>query len=167
MQGWIKLHRKILNSDMYVQLTSKQRDVLIQCLLLANHEEKEWEWGGKIYKCKAGQFITSLEKLSIRCSKDVTMSVLRTSLKKLEMWGFLTNESTKTGRLVTICKWETYQSKDIESNKDDDKQMTNDRQTIDKQMTTNKNDKELIKNNKENKIYRFKKPTVEIINEFV
>lgn len=136
---------------MYKALNSKQRDVMINCLLLANHEGKTWEWKGKLFKCKPGQFITSLNSLKKVCADDVTIRNIRTALDKLEKWGFLTNESTKTGRLITIVNWEKYQSKDKETDKDTDKEMTNDRQSTDKALTTNKNDKELYKNDKEYK----------------
>lgn len=102
MQGWIKLHRKIIKSDMYQQLTSKQRDVMIQILLLANHESKTWEFNRIIYDVKPGQFVTSLENLSELCAKDVSIQNVRTSLLKLEKHHFLTNESTNRNRLITV-----------------------------------------------------------------
>ena len=136
--GWIKIHRKLQRSQMYRHMNSKQRDVMIQCLLLANHEENEWEWGSKIHKCKPGQFITSLSELAKKCAPDVSIQNIRTSLLKLEKWHFLTYESTKTGRLITICNWETYQS--IEN---PDQQR--DQQTANKELTTNKNVKNVKK----------------------
>jgi hypothetical protein len=39
--GWIKIYRKVLDSDMYIHLTSKQRDVMLVCLLLAN---EKWQF---------------------------------------------------------------------------------------------------------------------------
>ena len=141
--GWIKLHRKLQDSDMYRNMTSKQRDVLIQCLLHANHEPHSWEWGSEIFKCNPGQFVTSIEKLCSRCANDVSIRNTRTALLKLEKWHFLTNTSTKTGRLITICNWDSYQEPELQTDKHIDKQVTNSRQTADKPLTTNKNDKEL------------------------
>jgi len=149
MEGWIKLHRKLLKSDMYQALNAGQRDVLIMCLLLANHEENEWEFEGRIYKAEPGQFITSLASLKKHCAKDVSTRNIRTALQKLEKWQFLTNKSTKTGRLITILNWDTYQSVNNETDKDTDKQVTKHRQRGDKEVTTNKNDKEGIKNDRE------------------
>lgn len=152
MEGWIKLHRKVLFSDMYRSLNSKQRDVMTTCLLLANHSENEWEFSGDIYKCKPGQFITSLQKIADFCGNDVKVQSVRTALLKLEKWGFLTNKSTRQNRLITICKWDTYQKKEDGSNKDANSQPTNDQQTSNKQLTTNKNDKNL-KNDNNNKAF--------------
>ena len=141
MDGWIKLHRKLLNSDMYLNLNSCQRDLLIQCLLMANHKTKKWEYGKLIFECFPGQFITSLEKLKSRCAKDVTIQNVRTALVKLEKWGFLTNHSTKTGRLITICNYSHYQDEEKTTNKDVNKALTKHQQSTNKELTTNKNDK--------------------------
>ena len=141
-QGWIKLYRKLLDSDMYQSLNSKQRDVMIQVLMKANHEEKTWEWNGKLYTCKPGEFITSLDSLRKACAKDVNTQNIRTALLKLEKWGFLTNESTKTGRLIRIVNWDIYQASEEQANKASNKELTKNQQTANKQLTTNKNDKE-------------------------
>ena len=145
--GWVKLHRKIRESSMYKSLNSKQRDVLMQCLMMANHEENEWEFKGEIFKCKPGQFITSLSHIAKKCAHDVKIQSVRTCLLKFGKWQFLTNESTSTGRLITICKWDTYQCGEESTNKETNKRLTNDQQTTNKRLTTNKNDKE----DKENK----------------
>lgn len=149
--GWIKLHRKILSSDMYQSLNSKQRDILITLLLMANHKEKQWEYKSEIYTAKPGQMVTSLESIKKNCAKDVTIQNIRTTLKKLETWGFLTNQSTKTGRLITIVNWRLYQDEETETNKDDNKELTKNQQRANKELTTNKNDKRMIKNDKEDK----------------
>ncbi len=124
MTGWLKLHRKLLDSNMYKSLNSKQRDVLFACLMLTNHSENEWEFNGQIFKCKPGQFVTSLDSIAKNCGADVKVQSVRTALLKLEKWSFLTNESTKTGRLITICKWGAYQQDEKPTNKADNKDLT-------------------------------------------
>ena len=86
--------------------------VLITILLLANHEENKWEWKGERYVCKPGQLITSLNSLVGECGEGVTIRNVRTALERFEKLGFLTNTSTKTGRLITIVNWEKYQGKE-------------------------------------------------------
>ena len=152
MGGWIKLHRKLQDSDMFKNLTSKQRDVMIQLIFLANHEPHEWEWKGKIFKVKRGQCITSIDGIKERCANDVSFQNIRTALVKLEKWQFLTNESTKTGRLITVLNYDRYQDKDIDANKDTNRQPTDSQQTANKQLTSNKKNKEGLKNDKEYKI---------------
>ncbi|MCK5615515.1 hypothetical protein KAR91_77340 [Candidatus Pacearchaeota archaeon] len=155
MIGWIKLHRKIINSNLYKNLNSKQRDVMMQCLLLANHDDNEWEWQGSIHKCSPGQFITSLDSLAKRCANDVKVQSIRTALLKLEKWGFLTNKSTKTGRLISIVKWATYQIEEEDTNKGSNKEPTKSQQRVNKELTTNKNDKECSKNEKKKTVFSF------------
>jgi len=113
---------------------------------MANHAEKEWEWNGELYKCKPGQFITSLEGLRQSCAKQTTIRNVRTALNKLEKWRFLTNKSTKSGRVITICNWVIYQS-DAKTDNETAKQVTKKRQSTDKEVTTNKKDKN-VKNEK-------------------
>jgi len=144
-RGYIKIWRKTLESDMYKSLTSTQRDIFIALLLLANHKPKTWEWKGETYACQQGQFITSLESIKKLCSKKVTVRNTRTALNKFTRWQFLTNESTKTGRLITILNWDTYQGTENKTDKETDKAPTKHRQTGDKQVTTNKNDKNVKK----------------------
>lgn len=109
MSGWVKIYRKIQRSDMYRSLNSKQRDIMLQCLLLASHQGNTWEWNGQVITCKPGQFVTSLESIRNCCAKDVSIQNVRTALLKLEKWQFLTSKSTKGGRLITIINWDSYQ----------------------------------------------------------
>lgn len=152
MGGWIKLHRKLQFSDMFQSLTAKQRDVMIQLIFLANHEPHKWEWKGSIYKVKRGQCITSLESIKKLCANDVSLKNIRTALVKLEKWQFLANESTKTGRLITVLNYDRYQDKEEPTGKDNGKQAAKDGQTGGKQAATNKNDKEGLKKDKEKDI---------------
>jgi len=87
----------------------------------ARHSKKEWK--GKPFKCRAGQFITSLDGIRRRCGKGVTSRNIRTSLKRFANLGFLTNESTNQNRLITLCNWETYEHAEYESDKATDKQL--------------------------------------------
>jgi len=149
--GWIKLHRKLLDSNMYKKLTSKQRDVLIACLLLTGYKPKKWEWQGEIFTCKPGQFITSLASIKKKCAKDTKTQNIRTALVKLEKWEFLTSESTKTGRLITVLNWDTYQQIEEGANKDINKELTKHQQRANKELTTTKKDKNIKKVKNKNK----------------
>ena len=115
MEGWIKLHRKILESDMYKDLTSKQRDVLITLLLMANHKENKWSYKDKIYTAGPGQMVTSLESIRKNCASDVSIKSIRVAIEKFEKWGFAANKGTKTGRVITIVNWGIYQGHDEET----------------------------------------------------
>ena len=135
---WVKLYRRMLDSQMYKHLNSKQRDVLFVCLMRANYKPTEWEWGKEQFTCKPGQFVTSLESLNKHTGSDVSTQNIRSALKKLERWRFLTNKSTKTGRLITILNWRAYQGESADTNKDDNKELTKSQQRANKELTTNK-----------------------------
>ena len=153
MEGWVKLHRKILESDMYQQLNAKQKVVLFTLLLMANHKPRKWEWQGKIYELQPGQMITSLETIRKKCGKDVSVKTVRSALLKLEKWGFLANQSAKTGRLITIINWYSYQNETQETGKDIGKEGAKKGQSKGKAGATNKNDKN-DKNEKKKKNIR-------------
>ncbi len=123
----------------------EQKVILITLLLMANHEEKEWEWQGEKFKCKPGQFITSLKSIAEKAGPGISLQNVRTALSKFEKYEFLTNQSTKTGRLITIVNWELYQSQDSKLTKG----LTKHQQSANKALTTNKNDKN-DKNDKKN-----------------
>ena len=137
MEGWIKLHRELVEKAIWTQSTPEQASILITLLTMANHEEKEWIWKGKKFKAKPGQIVTSLDSIKKRCPRGISIGQIRTCLVKFENLEFLANESTKTGRLISIVNWEIYQAKDEKPTKES----ADDRQSIDKEPTPNKNDK--------------------------
>lgn len=131
--GWLKLYRVLIQKPIWKQSTPEQKAILITLLCMVNHEEQEWEWQGRKYICKPGQVITSLEKIRQACGKGISIQNVRTALARFEKLGFLTNESTKEARLITVQNWELYQS--TENNQQSNQQTGN------KGLTTNKNDK--------------------------
>lgn len=145
MEGWIKLHRKLQEKALWQCTTPEQKVILITILLNINSDEKEWEWQGKQFICEPGQMVTSLASLAEKCGKGVSIKNVRTALEKFEKYGFLTNQSAKTGRLITVVNWALYQDSSYEVAN----QSANSRQSCGKEVATNKNNK----NNKNNNIY--------------
>lgn len=107
--GWVKLYRELKSKSIWQLSSPEQKVVLITILLLANHEENKWEWQGRQFACKAGQLITSLKSLSKECGEGVSIQNVRTALERFEKLGFLKNESTTSGRLITVLNWDIYQ----------------------------------------------------------
>lgn len=139
--GWIKLYRELLDKAIWELSTPEQKTILVTLLLMANHEVKDWEWKGKRFVCQPGQLITSLEKIAKEAGNGISIQNVRTAIVRFEKFGFLTNESTKQNRLITICNWGCYQQANEQDNKQPNNQLTNDQQTANNQLTTNKNDK--------------------------
>lgn len=147
MSGWIKVHRELINKPIWVESTPEQKTILITLLMMANHQEKEWEFKGEKYKVKPGQFITSLESIMRKSGNGITIKNVRTALKRFEKYGFLANESTNKNRLITIVNWGFYQDTEGESAS----KPASNGQADGKQTATNKKNKEL-KNDKEKNI---------------
>lgn len=150
-QGWITLYRELIKKPIWLNSTPEQKTILITLLLMANHEESEWEWKGQKFTVKPGQMITSLNSIVDKCGKGITTQNVRTALKRFEKLGFLTNESTKQNRLITIVNWRKYQSIESKPNKDFNNQITNNQQRPNNQLTTNNNDNN--ENNDNNNYY--------------
>lgn len=112
--GYVRLWRKLMSSNMYKALNSKQRDVMIQCLLMANQQPQDSIWNGEKIKTNPGQFVTSLKKLEDRCAEDVNIRTIRYTIDKLEKWDFISYETSPEGRLITIVNWSKYQDADFE-----------------------------------------------------
>jgi hypothetical protein len=137
MQGWFKVYRDLFDKPIWLDSTPEQKTVLMALVSMANHQEKQWEWEGKPYKVKPGQFITSLESIVKKCGKGVSIQNVRTSLKRFEKYEFLTNQSTNKNRLITLVNWGVYQGNEEELTSS----LTGNQQATNRQLTTNKNEK--------------------------
>ena len=137
MEGWIKVHRKLVDWEWYNDINVKV--VFLHLLLTANHKEKQWK-GQTILR---GQKLTSIEHLAD--DVGLTIQQTRTALKKLKSTHEITIKTTNKNTLITIEKFNNYQFEIDEDNKQNNKQfnnlITNNQQTNNKQITTNKNEK--------------------------
>lgn len=129
MDGWIKLHRKMLEWEWYNDNNTKI--VFLHLLLTVNHKEKMWQG----ISIKRGQKITSIKHLAEET--NLTVRQIRTALDKLKSTNEITIKTTNKYSLVTIEKYSNYQSTENENDKQDDKQKNN-------QTTTNKNEKNIL-----------------------
>jgi biotin operon repressor len=143
--GWIKLHRKILEWEWYSD-TNVMR-VFLHLLLKANHKEKTW----KGVVVPEGCLITGRRSLSR--ALGMSEQSVRTSLEKLKSTNELTIKSTNKYSLIQLNNWGMYQ----QSN-----QQTHQR------TTTNNNVKKERKTIGENKFSQnnskpmYKEPTIEL-----
>ena len=153
-EGWYKFYRKLYTKPIWLKSTPEQKVILVALLGKANHKEKEWEWKGKQFKAKPGQFVTSINSIIDMCGKGISEQNVRTALKRFEKYEFLTQEVTKTGRLITIVNWGLYQGIELETNKETNshltktsqranKDLTDTSQSPNKDLTPNKNDKNI------------------------
>lgn len=147
MQGWIKLHRQIVEWEWYTDANTFR--VFMHLLLNANHKEKRY----KGILIKKGQLLTGRKSLAL--ALDLSERQVRTALTKLKKSGEIDQEkarkTTKSGSIITICNYASYQGEknksDQHNDQHNDQEATSKRPANDQQATTNKN----VKNNKNNK----------------
>lgn len=139
MEGYIYLHKKILEWEWYKDVNTKS--LFIHCLLKANYVDKDW----KGLTIKRGQFFTSLENLSFELGLSV--KEIRTSLKKLEKTQELGKQGASNGTMITVCKYEDYQLL-VNMEGQAGGQTKGKRGASEGQQLINNNKKELIINNK-------------------
>lgn len=155
MQGWIKLYRELLEKPIWLLSTPGQRSVLITILILANHAGKKWEWNGEPFEVQPGQFITSLPSLATKSGKGTTIQMVRGALQRFTKLQFITDQTTGSGRLITIVNWGKYQGEEFSTTD----QATGGQQSNNRPTTPNKN----VKNVKKKTLSSSTVPVAEII----
>lgn len=131
-QGWIKIHRQLLEWEWYDDLNVKV--LFFHLLLKANHKAKKYK--GKLIE--VGQLVTGLEVLANETG--LSIQKIRTAIYKLKSTNEITIKSSSQGTVIQIVNYTKYQ---IVTN-----QPTNEQQTINKPSTTNKNVKNVKNENK-------------------
>ena len=124
-QGWIKLHRQILEWEWYSDNNCFR--LFLHLLLKANHKEKRF----KGLELKTGSIITSRDLLARETG--LTSQQIRTALSKLISTNEITSVTSSQGTIIQIVRYEKYQ---IATN-----EITNEQPTNNQRITTNKNDK--------------------------
>ena len=124
-KGWIKIHRKFTEWGWYSDVNTKV--VFLHLLLTANTEDSEF-LGVKI---KRGQVVIGRNKLSAAIGLSVHQT--RTALEHLQSTHEIDQQTANKYTIVTICKYDTYQSCT------DSKRPTNGQQTANKRPQLKKN----------------------------
>ena len=128
--GWIKVHRKILEWEWYNEPNTFR--LFFHILLKANHKPNKYR--GVLIE--TGQIMTGLHLLSNETGLSVRS--VRTCLNRLKSTNEITIKTSTQGSIIQIVKYSDYQIQTSE--------VTNERQTNDKRTTTNKNDNNIKKN---------------------
>jgi hypothetical protein len=125
--GFITLHRQILDWEWYGDTNTFR--VFVHLLLNANYTDGRFE-GRVIHR---GQLVTSLTSLAAGTSLSIRQ--VRVSLEHLQMTGEVTSESNNRYRVITIVKYDDYQSPDRQNDRQMTNELTSKRQADDRQMT--------------------------------
>jgi len=138
MVGHIKIDRKILEWEWYQDI--KVFHFFLYLLLKANH--KDGNWKGTVIK--RGQLIIGRQKASK--VTGLSESEIRTCIKKLILTKEIATNTTNKNTLITICKYDVYQSNNYTQSPADSPTV---QPTNRQQIATNNNDN----NNKEDNTY--------------
>ena len=125
-QGWVKLYRALFASKVWREIPALHRLVGLPLLAAVGHRDEDYWNGRETIRLKAGEFVTSYDKIAGSIVGGVTKDIVRGALSNLEKIGFLTkrrstvskpnspttNPTKWAGRgiIVSICNWSAYQS---------------------------------------------------------
>ena len=124
-QGWIKIHRQLIEWEWYDDLNTFR--LFIHLLLKANHKAKKYRG----LELKAGSLITGRDLLSFETGLSVMQ--VRTSLTKLKSTNEITIKTSSQGTISQLVNFTKYQ---IVTN-----DLTSKQPASNQRVTTNKNDK--------------------------
>lgn len=145
-QGWIKLHRQVLDNPVVCK-DSEYFAVWCYLLLEATHQDKSIVFNGKRITLQPGQLITGRKSVSEKF--NIEESKVQRILKTLESEHQIEQQTSNKNRLITIVNWQMYQ----ESEQQNEQQVNNKCTTSEQQVNTNKN----VKNEKNEKNEKKKK----------
>lgn len=148
MDGWIKIHRKILDWSWYKE--ENMFHLFAHLLLNANREDKRWK--GMIIK--RGQLVTGRKELSV--TTGISEQSVRTCLDRLKSTSEITSKSTNKFSIITIIKYEDYQLNIREDNQQIN-QLTNQQLTSNQPTTNHKQEEEEEKGPKDLDLFSIEK----------
>lgn len=137
--GFIKLHRKIIDWEWYDDINTKT--LFIHILLMANYEDRKWH-GETV---KRGSFLTSYQTLATQTG--LTMQQVRTSIKKLLSTNDITKVTSNKNTVIIVPNYNLYQAVQQTEEQTNNIEETNEQHSNNIQVTTTKN----IKNKKNKK----------------
>lgn len=138
-QGWVKLHRKLLNNPIFYD-----RDLLqlwIYLLLKCNHTDHFWIYNFEKIKIQRGQCVISQKKVSVELKQSA--SKINRMLKYLKSETQIDTQTDRQFTMVTIINWNHYQESDTPF----EIQTKHVRNTNETQTKTNKNVKNVKNEN--------------------
>ena len=150
MEGYIKLHRSLLDNPIMVK--ADYLAIWIYILLKASHKEHDQLIGNQIIHLLPGQFPTGRKKIS----KDLGISEnkIYRALNYFEIEHQIKQQKNNKFTVITILNWRKYQGNSTTNEQQNEQQLDNKSTTNEQQLDTNKNDKN-VKNDKNKDILSF------------
>ena len=132
MEGWIKIHRKMLDNPIICK-DSDYLSVWVYLLLNATHKEIPALFKGKKITLEAGQLITG--RKSIASQLKISESKIFRIINEFKSEHQIEQQTSNKNSLITIINWNTYQQAEHQN----ETQMNNNRTTTEQQLNTNNN----------------------------
>jgi len=143
VQGWISWHRQIMNHWLYKEKRVFSRyEAWLDIVMLANHQDARFVFGGELVEVVRGQKITSIRQLCDRWGWSNTK--VKNFLKLLEDDGMIVVNSDTKKTLITVEKYDFFQGQD-------DSEATGKRHASDTETTRKHTNNNVNKVNKEKK----------------
>lgn len=139
MEGYISLYKKITEWEWYKDADTCR--LFIHLLLKANYKDRNW----KGVLIKRGQHLTTRKTLHEEL--NISEQSIRTSIKRLKLTNEITTKSTNLYTLITITRYDDYQSSTVEETDKLTNKTTNEEPTTNQRLTTPNKDNKY--NNKE------------------
>jgi hypothetical protein len=130
MNGFIKLHRQLLDDPLWSQVPTPWFRVALAMLMTANWKPRKWFDGRQEITLPPGSLVTS--RPSMCKLARVTPQQYRDALGYLSRTEFCNQQTTNRYTVVTITSWATYQGVESEENQ----QTTRKEPTENQQRTT-------------------------------
>jgi hypothetical protein len=137
MEGYLKLYRQIIDSEVFASPNALK--IWIWCLCKASYKEKymtiQIGRGESSVKLDVGSFLFG--RFKAEQELDLSGSMIYRWMKRFEDLGMINIVSNSHYSIVTICNWETYQDTKTESEQPLNSHWT----AVEQPLNTNKKDK--------------------------
>lgn len=146
MEGWIKLHRGLLESNVWTCEPFSRGQAWVDLLLLANHKDTFFYKRGHKIDVKRGQLGRSTVELSDRWKWS--RSKVNKFLKDLEKEQQIEQQKTNVTQIITIINYDEYQQKEQQTEQQKSSRSAAEEQQKDtyKNVNNDNNDKNEKKN---------------------
>ena len=148
-EGWVKIHRSLLDNDLWLSESFTRGQAWIDIICLANHAASYFYVRGVKIDLQRGQLGWSEPRLADRWKWSRTK--LRKFLNDLQKEQQIIQQKNNVTQVITIINYEKYQEKEQQTGQQKDSRKTAEEQ----QKDVNKNEKNENNDNKEIKIVDF------------
>jgi hypothetical protein len=133
MMSWIKLHRRLLDSDVFKK--PDHLKIWTYFLLKASHRGKTFKHGDQTIQIEPGSFVSGRQKIAEETG--YSESKIRRFLEAKKATNKITIKSTKQYSIITICKYSDYQIDEKETDQQKGQQTDHNQEYINILKTTN------------------------------